>query len=124
MEQFVIDVIVPTGPGLARYICSEDREPLYAQGLQEAVDIAFAREIDRDEEYLRDAMMNSWIHKDVYGRQHFVIKRKEIEINLRGNYLHPSRLTDSQVKEMLRLDAQYHDRQIDESSLEKRVFLI
>ncbi len=136
MDYFNIDVIIP----LSECMSSSMSYSLKSNSLQEAVDMAFSREIYNGERILAEKSM---LKKEP------VVKRGDIRIvayctfdenkELKerfsvddifgktpqsGLYQPPSRLSDAEIKKLLLKDAEINKTDIDVSALEDMVFLI
>ena len=129
MKNYLVDLIIPYGSDLVHYV----EKKLKAETPQQAVDFAFSREINKDEEHLKAMLYYKYIC--YHGKLETVIQRDQIEINMIVNddsemksYLskikHPSRLTDTRIKELLKIDSQINGHKINIETLKNKTFLI
>lgn len=150
MDHFIIQVSIPSGEHsfLSRIY------RLQAPSLQAAVDMAFSREIYRGEQILDEkSLLNQEPvvkREDVLVVAQYVFDEKgglreklvvndgnerlegqlvvksifDPQIPQKWGYQHPSRLTDSAIKQLLLEDVSINKIDIDATNLEKMVFLI
>ena len=112
-----------------KYSYKSHNYDLTAKNPQDAVDMAYSRTI---------AMWGVFSNESPSPSQNLVVERKDIYVRLicyfehdsnklsmfAGEVEHPSRLTDSQIKQMIMLDIEKNGFSFDKQKLENMVFLI